>query len=319
MLNTFAAWKIGAFEPQRVDKSALMFTNDRFAALLRCLEAFIEAAGSDPALATAEEFLREFRQLSTDLNTYTSKHRSAFQSTGAAGPGSMMTSHLERALDDDFATVTKAVGGVASELKNSFRDEPPGEEEVISAVPPVVFAKTRVAINDITGVHAMADMMRALGKGGGTGGSPGGGVGGSGSASKKQKTAPGNARAAQISGTRTAVEPSSSTVASLRASGCPFNTCRFFWDSGTCTATDCRFDHDQTKATAGSTAGGGVAARDGAAGRGKQPVRFAAFGTGGGFSTQQRDGATAGGDGGGSSGGGFGGGGGSGAGGFRRG
>ena len=45
MMNNFAAWRIGAFETQRVEKSAIMFTNDRFAALVRCIEAFIEAAG----------------------------------------------------------------------------------------------------------------------------------------------------------------------------------------------------------------------------------------------------------------------------------
>ena len=45
MMNNFAAWRIGAIETQRVDKSAIMFINDRFAALVRCIKAFIEAAG----------------------------------------------------------------------------------------------------------------------------------------------------------------------------------------------------------------------------------------------------------------------------------
>ena len=71
MMNNFAAWRIGAFETQRVEKSAIMFTNDRFAALARCIEAFIEAAGGNQALAAAHDFLRGFRDLSADLNTYT--------------------------------------------------------------------------------------------------------------------------------------------------------------------------------------------------------------------------------------------------------
>ena len=47
------------------------------------------------------------------------------------------------------------------------------------------FAKTRAAINDITGVHSMAEMMRAMGKSGGAGGNFGGGTRGGGSAAKK--------------------------------------------------------------------------------------------------------------------------------------
>ena len=84
---------------------------------MRCIEAFIEAAGGNQALEAANDFLRGFRDLSADLNTYTSKHPSAFQNKGTAGPGSMMASQLERAINDDFAAITKAVGWAATELK----------------------------------------------------------------------------------------------------------------------------------------------------------------------------------------------------------
>ena len=95
----------------------------------------------------------------------------------------------QRAIDDDFAAITKATGGAATEQKTSYRDEPPGDDDVLPAVPPAEFAKTRAAINDITGVHIMAEMMRATGKSGGAGGNFGGGTSGSGSTAKKQKTA----------------------------------------------------------------------------------------------------------------------------------
>ena len=87
-----------------------------------------------------------------------------------------MASQLERAIDDDFAAITKAVGGAATELKTSYHDEPPEDDDVLPAVPPAEFAKTRAAINDITGVHNMAEMMRAMGKSGGAGGNFGGGT-----------------------------------------------------------------------------------------------------------------------------------------------
>ena len=48
---------------------AIMFTNDRFAAFVRCIEAFIEAAGGNQALEAAHDFLRGFRDLSADLNS----------------------------------------------------------------------------------------------------------------------------------------------------------------------------------------------------------------------------------------------------------
>ena len=96
-----------------------------------------------------------------------------------------MASQLERAINDDFAAITKAVGGVATELKNSYRDEPRGDDDVLPAVLPVEFAKTRAAINGITDVHSMAEMMRAMGKSGGAGGNFGGGTRGGGSAAKK--------------------------------------------------------------------------------------------------------------------------------------
>jgi len=317
MMNNFAAWRIGAFETQRVEKSAIMFTNDRFAALVRCIEAFIEAAGGNQALEAAHDFLRGFRDLSADLNTYTSKHRSAFQNKGTAGPGSMMASQLERAINDDFAAITKAVGGVATELKNSYRDEPPRDDDVLPAVSPVEFAKTRAAINDITGVHSMAEMMRAMGKSGGAGGNFGGGTSGGGSAAKKQKTTSSTAPFITTGGERTAPQKAS-TVAALRASGCPFGTCRFYWDSGTCNAAACPFNHDQTKAAAGVAAGEGATGNEGAAGKGKRTVRFG-FGSGGGFPTQQRDGSYDREGGGGLGSGGFTGGGGSSGGGMRRG
>eukprot|EP00903_Cladosiphon_okamuranus_P021502 g19767.t1 len=311
MLNNFAAWKIKAFEPPRVDTTAMVFTNDRFAAFVCCLQAFIEAASSGTALTAAHSFVSAFHQMSTDLNVYMSKHRGAFQGVGASGPGSMMTNQLEKALDDDFAAITKHVGNVASELKDTFRDEPPGEDDVFPAVPPVVLDRARRAISDIHGVHTMADMMKAL-----SGGSSGG-AGGSGSVAKKQKTATGVSRAAPTSNTKAAAELKSGLVDALKAAGCPFNTCRFYWENGRCGGKNCPFLHDQTKVAVNATARGGGA--DGS----KRSVRFSSFGSGGGFSSPARDRA----DGGGSSGGGFSGGsgggnvggGGSGAGGFRRG
>lgn len=76
---------------------------------------------------------------------------------------------MERAPDEDFAviTITNEVGGVADALKNYFRNEPPTADEVLLAVSPPAFAKTRVAINDITGVPTMIEMIRAIWRGAG--------------------------------------------------------------------------------------------------------------------------------------------------------
>ena len=93
---------------------------------------------------------------------------------------------------------------MATELKNSYRDEPPRDDDVLPAVSPVEFAKTRAAINDITGVHSMAEMMRAMGKSGGAGGNFGGGTSGGGSAAKKQKTTSSTAPFITTGGERTA-------------------------------------------------------------------------------------------------------------------
>ena len=54
------------------------------------------------------------------------------------------------------------------------------DDDVLPAVPPADFTKTRAAINDITGVHTMAEMMRAMVKSGGAGGNFGGGTSGDG-------------------------------------------------------------------------------------------------------------------------------------------
>lgn len=303
MINNFAAWKITAFEPMQVDKTATIFINDRFSALVRCVEAFIEAVGEVQAITAAQGFLQEFRRMATDLNTYTSKHRGAFESKGSAGTGSIMTSRLEQALNQDLAEITKQVGGVANILKQYFPDEPPKDHEVLPAVPPPEFAKTRMAINDISGVHNIAAMIRAVGGRGGAGGSSGGSGGGP--ATKKQRFTSQKPPQQMKSGGATKAD----TVAALRESGCPRGTCRYYWADGKCSINPCQFNHDQTKAAVRNTGGGGGAA-----------TKRVTFGTGGGFNTQQQGGRSAGGGGSSSGGGGFAGGaggGGSGGGGFQ--
>lgn len=254
--NSLSGWKIGAFTPPQAEKNATVFTNDRFLALVRCVEAFIAGGGAERAKTAARGFIAGFRQLSQELNTYLSKHRGAFQDREISGPGGVMTPTLENALDKDLAEITKLVGGVAVELKQRFVDEPPGENEVLPVTPPV-FSHTRKAISEVNGVHNVSLLMQVVASGAGAGKTGG-------SAAKKPRvTALSTSQQPKRGGWSSAPSASSGSTASstdtaarLRAEGVPRNTCQYSWRDGICQFPQRAFTHDRTQSSTGGAGGG---------------------------------------------------------------